>query len=305
MILIDNFDNNICCLICSSKNLEKIGEKSKSQKESKVISQIFKCIDCNHWFTDPMPKQQFLDKLYREKSEYVISENWIQNTIVNNNSSISAPDTHWIVSYLTKSPPGNYLEIGSGSGLLLRKMRELGWNCYAIDLGTYADGFNVFKTPEALPQSICFDVIVFQDVLEHVSNPINSLILYSKYLHSDSLLFMTVPWCESKSAQNQKMAWDMIDPLGHLHYFSKKSVEKLLSATDFKIIEYRTVNIYFNSYFKSVFVELFHLFSRILRPWKWVKIQDTLKTLKFLLKFFPGDPDGDQLYVIAKKIGFL
>jgi len=297
----DDFIENNNCIICSSKNLRFIGEKSKAQNISKITCQIFECLNCNHWFTDPMPKQQLLDRLYSENSEYVISENWVQNTKNNNNPNISAPDTHWIVSYLSKYSPGNYLEIGPGSGVLFRKMRELGWNCFAIDLGSYAEGSNVFSSPEHLPPNILYDVIVFQDVLEHVSNPNASLLIYSKYLIPGSLLFMTVPWSESKSAQNQKTNWDMVDPLGHLHYFSKSSAETFLSAAGFEIIQRRTINIYFQSYFKCLALEFFHMITRVLRPWKWHKLNGTIESLKFFLQFFPGDPDGDQLYVIAKK----
>ena len=250
-----------------------------------------------------MPKAELLTLLYSESSLSVIGENWASKVESNNLNETITSNSNWIVENLSQVKPGNFLEVGSGDGSLLRKMGKLGWNSFGVDLGSYAGGFQVVSSINQLPNSILFDVIVFQDVLEHVSDPSYELSNYADHLRTGALLFMAVPWSESKSAQFGKAHWDMVLPLGHLHYFSKKSAKILLESKNFEVLAMDTVNSQGSSLTqaKSLIRSVLKVLSRILRPSKWKDLRNRISRMIMLTRCFP-DHDGDQLYIKAKKI---
>lgn len=288
------------CMICNSGDLKHIGNKKTMNKHSDINFSICQCQSCGHWLTNPMPQQEFLNGLYSENSAHLLTEGWAEKTKNENNKGLKRNSSNWVVDFLSEYPAGNFLEIGSGNGALIRKLREMGWNSYGIDLGNYAKDLNVFNSQSNLPKNLPFDCIVFQDVLEHVSDPMEVISSYASYLAPNALLFMAVPWSESKGARTQKTDWIMVQPMAHLHYFSKNSATRMLEACGFEIIKCTTINIYFRNYFKSLLLNSIHFISRLLRPWKWKVAHEKIDNLIMLIKLFPGDQEGDQLHLVAR-----
>ncbi len=291
------------CPICRSTNLETVGTKATIHPRSRFSVQIKRCIDCHHWCTDPMPKAELLGALYAESSLSVLGENWASEVEANNRNETIASDSNWIVKNLSKVKPGNFLEVGPGEGRLLRKMGQLGWNPFGVDLGNYAGGFQVFSSINQLPESIQYDAIVFQDVLEHVSDPLHELSQYAERIKAGAILLMTVPWSESKKAKFGKTRWDMVRPLGHLHYFSKQSAKMLLESIGFEVLAMETVNTDGSLFFqaKSLFRSALKVLFRTLRPSKWKDLRSSINNVVMLAVCFP-DNAGDQLYIRARKI---
>ena len=289
------------CPICKSVSLFEIGKKKTINQNSDFKVSIIKCLECFHWHTSPSPNQETLNELHKDESPYVLGIKWSnykrERKIINSMAS----NNHWIVRELSNYKHGNYLEIGTGSGELIRKTQSLGWNSYGVDPGDYASGFQIVKNSSELPRQIKFDVIVFKDVLEHTFDPNIILKIYKNYLKPNAIMFITVPWNESKAANIRKLNWEMVKPLGHLHYFSKNSLNILLNNNGFKIKNQFTVNVY-RSYWKLLLTTPISLIYLMLRPSKWWLIKERINQLKTLIMIFPGDKHGDQLYIKAIKI---
>jgi hypothetical protein len=288
------------CPICDSSLIERIGNEATIHPRSRFNVALMLCLNCEHWYTDPMPTPRLLASLYGESSLSVLGESWSEAVEISNADTSISRDSHWVVESLRKTEPGNFLEIGPGDGSLLRKMRALGWNSFGVDLGDYAKGFQVVSSPEQLPSSILFDAIIFQDVLEHVSNPYDVLRDYLPYLSSKAVLLMAVPWSESKRARRFRTSWEMVRPLGHLHYFSKSSARAVLESNGFEPLRFQIVNIY-GSYFKSLVMSLAKLAYCIMRPSRWNTVNLRVRRVVGHVSIFPGDPIGDQLYVMAQR----
>ncbi|MFZ2162820.1 MAG: class I SAM-dependent methyltransferase [Sideroxyarcus sp.] len=290
------------CSICHSTNLESIGTRNTIHPHSRFSVQIKRCLDCHHWFTDPMPKAELLTRLYSESSLSVLGGNWASEVESNNRKETITADSNWIVKNLSQVKPGNFLEIGPGDGSLLRKAGQLGWNAFGVDLGNYASGFQVVSSISQLPNSVQYDAIVFQDVLEHVSDPGFELSNYADRLRSGAILFMTVPWSESKRARFGKAHWDMVRPLGHLHYFSKQSAKLLLESKGFEILSMETVNNHGSSFTqaKSIMRASLKVLLTLLRPPRWKVLNNRMRELILQARCFP-DTAGDQLYIRAKR----
>lgn len=291
------------CPVCHGCDFTLIGIVDTLDTSSNLQVAVRKCESCLHWHTNPMPTSELLNNLYSRSHPAVIGANWDRKTKDSNLRGGLASDNHWIVSNLNCTTPGRFLEVGSGDGSVLRKMQLLGWNAWGVEPGSYGEGSQVVSSYSNLPTDNKFDVIVFQDVLEHVSNPADEISIYVQFMAQDCILFMTVPWSESKRARLQRGDWDMVKPLGHLHYFSRYSAKLILDKNNFDVVDVFPVNIY-PQHARSIIFALISILVGYIRPSRWKTLRKRMKHLILLLKIFPEKPLGDQLYIVGKRRRF-
>ena len=159
----------------------------------------------------------------------------------------------------TKKP--RLLDVGSAHGWFLQKVQE-----DFIAIGIEPDdamakvaidkGLNVRKGyfPEALNENEKFDVIIFNDVLEHIPNVKDVIKECARYLNDDGLLVINAPdrrgafYSISKflmkfgqSGSFDRM-WQLGLPTPHLYYFDKNSIHTIAHQVGFKIIEERSLS---------------------------------------------------------------
>jgi SAM-dependent methyltransferase len=126
--------------------------------------------------------------------------------------------------------------MGPGDGTLLKQFETKGWDCYAIEPGTWARRrANFVENLDELPNELDFDVIVASDVLEHVADPMNVVRRLADSLPPAGRMYLSFPNASSLRASTQRETWRMIRPIGHLHYFSRRSVFELLSRNKLTI----------------------------------------------------------------------
>ena len=231
------------CVACGSRDLNFIGSAPIINPNLDENFDIKSCSICSHWMTFPTPSRDLLASLYSQSSLSVLGEGWAHNYSSGDQTESLAGDENWIVKRLKSSTAGNFLEIGPGDGSLIRKFRELGWNAYGVDPGQYLSDERIVASADALPTGIKFDVIVLQDILEHTSNPWEELGLYRNNVSSNAQVFMTFPWSESDEAVKIGSAWAMVRPIGHLHYFSKKSASSLMASIGAEIKSIEVINL--------------------------------------------------------------
>ena len=185
------------------------------------------CNRCGHWWHSPIPVQEELNKLYRCASSYVVSDDakkYFQNKVT----------TDSFQDYVFKradEKPGKYLEIGTGGGGLLRRFRAMNYTCYGVDPGQWVDDSSIVGSVDELPNDMRCDVLVLQDVLEHVFDPVGLLTQLKKYLCDGGVVFCSFPCNDSRQARFYKDKWPMVRPYGHLHYFSFASAKNMFSIS--------------------------------------------------------------------------
>lgn len=225
------------CPICKEKEFINHGMVNGLHPDLLRLCDLMECKTCQHWFISKMPKALFIENLYKKSSEYVLSKEYLANIknkdlIKKSLKSKNFNTNNWIYKFMKNYKKGNYLEIGPGDCNLLRTFRNHGWHCEGLELqkcfkikGVVNDIKKISKKNK--------NVIVFQDVLEHVVDPLSFLKKIGKHQKSGGKLFLAFPNSSSFKAKILKSKWSMIAPLGHLNFFSINSTKILLEKSGY------------------------------------------------------------------------
>lgn len=81
-----------------------------------------------------------------------------------------------------------------------------------------------------------FDVIVMQDVLEHLTDPVAMLTKLKSLANKDCMITSGFPNKDSLMARYFKGKWRMVRPLGHLHFFSSMSMARSFNKSGWEIV---------------------------------------------------------------------
>jgi 2-polyprenyl-3-methyl-5-hydroxy-6-metoxy-1,4-benzoquinol methylase len=132
----------------------------------------------------------------------------------------------------------NVLDVGSGLCLFLGKMKAAGWNCTALDPDKRAVSHAIKNVgvPAVCGDYIniklldAYDLITFNKVLEHVSDPIRMLAKARVHLRSGGLIYVEVPDGEYAERNGSEREEFFID---HLHIFSFVSLALMAERAGF------------------------------------------------------------------------
>ena len=225
------------CPICFGDSRLIDTTKTINPKSERMV-ELRECLICKHWWNNPLPTQELLQSFYENNSEYVVPEGYSKAML----SSV-ANHTNPLVEKLLKISPVkekfNYLEIGIGSGNLFHSFQQKANVAYGVEPGKWVvgDKQNIVPSIDNIPGGIKFDIIVANDVLEHLNNPTEMLNKLSSIVNKDCLIHCTFPNKDCLKAKIQKGKWSMIRPFGHLHYFSARSIKFMFKETGWKIIK--------------------------------------------------------------------
>jgi len=140
---------------------------------------------------------------------------------------------------------GKILDIGCSDGGFLEFMQGRGYRVQGVEIDKscveYAKaqrGLNIFwgclKEARFLDQS--FDVVVMWDVLEHMPDPMATLLEVRRILRHDGLLLIGAPNIDSWEAKLFGSEWFGLEVPRHLYHFSPSTLEKILKKSGFKIM---------------------------------------------------------------------
>ena len=228
------------------------------------------CNDCNSLQIKEIPT--ILDRYYPNEQYYSFSttkqqrfvSSFLQTTISKCSFSQKGLlsriiDKYSLYDYSLLSvgklnPPKNWriLDVGTGSGSLLYKLKQLGFsNLMGIDpfLDEETYQIEIKKTSlEKLEENEIFDLIMFHHSFEHTANPIETLIAAKNHLKEKGLILIRSPivsYAFEKYAEN----WFQIDAPRHLHIQSLRGIKIMLDKVGLKINE-----IYYDSTYSQFLI---------------------------------------------------
>lgn len=137
-----------------------------------------------------------------------------------------------------------------------------------------------------------FDVITLWDTIEHLRSPQLFLEKAASLLDSGGLVAITTGDIESLNARLKKDKWRLIHPPTHAHYFSTRTLRRLLERQGFEVVGESHCGFY-----RSVDNAAYNVFVlRQKRPWLYELVSKSgLGRLDFYLNLY------DIMHVIARK----
>jgi predicted SAM-dependent methyltransferase len=151
--------------------------------------------------------------------------------------------------------PGEFLDIGCGSGDYLHKMSIEGWSVKGVEPSKFGaeegrrSGLNIFNGTlhEAKFRSDAFDYVRSNHSFEHVPNPVEVLDEIFRILKPDGRLYVGIPNIDSLPYRIFGKYWWHLGIPVHTYSYSVSTMSALLRQSGFEV-----VMVYFNSNFTSV-----------------------------------------------------
>ncbi len=178
-------------------------------------------------------------------------------------------------------PQGRLFEVGCAYGFFL-ELAQKHWQAEGIDiqqeavayarrqLGVHASCGDFLKRP--VPENN-FDVVAMWDTIEHLRNPSDYVKKTAEILKPGGILALTTGDVGSPTARLLGTGWRLYYPPEHLHYFSRRTIARLLDRSGLKIVQIRHVGFH-----RSMEMMLYRsLYDR--KPAWSQKIYNTLKRL--------------------------
>ena len=161
------------------------------------------------------------------------------------------------IKKLTSLEDKSLLEVGAAEGWFLEEASQENMDIRCIEPSDHADalkgkGYNVIKGffPAALGKDNRFDFIIFNDVFEHLPDPVEAIAACEKHLNDDGLLIINIPNSRGLFYRLSKLLyklgigkpfdrmWQKGFPSPHITYFSRKNLEQFIDRhTEYLIKE--------------------------------------------------------------------
>ena len=304
MKLLKNLVKNKKCPICLKKKFRNLGKVNIGHSDLRSLLSLLECIYCNHWFYSMIPNEKYLNYLYNSNSKYIFGhvhskyEIEIKQKIKKKGLKLVKTDEkHWIFEYMKNSKIGSYLEIGPGYCSLFKTFRKHGWKCEGYELQSWIKDKGIVHKPNKI-KKIKKDVLVMQDVLEHVIDPVTFLKKFSKFQKKSGKVFLAYPNSSSYKAKILKTYWPMVEPLGHLNFFSFKSTKIMLDKCGYEPLIIKTESFVIA---KKLLRSIVRLPITIISDLIKMNFISALKRLPEIILNILDLINGDQFHIIGIK----
>ena len=257
----------ILCPICNSLGTSIMYNTVPLTTNSKYSYQILTCWICSHSFTYPQPELTDIESVYSDnyysynvniekqnnKFKFKIKR-WIyknndRNPISRLINFLIAKQTAILPTVSINSKQNKLLDIGCGNGTFLSFMKSLDWETYGVEISKKAtqiattNGHQVFLgdlKSAGYPDNF-FHEITLNNVLEHLSSPIDILNEINRIIKPGGEVIICVPNFHCYSSRLFKTYWAGLLVPEHLQHFSMKSLDKALELSNFKSINQKYI----------------------------------------------------------------
>lgn len=270
-----NFLEETTCNFCNSDCFEVLfsGMDRRSKNvPSGVWCRIVKCSNCGMVYLNPRVKENLIGCWYPKSEYYTKLQSYNNNFLRRFKDSLyfqaavdclkyppGKTDNHCGVQIitpfvfrllktkfrrlLTYQSQGRVLDFGFGSGFSLRRLQNLGWECWGVDRDVedaqymVNEGIKIFDDlwDEGIPANY-FDYVTTYHVIEHLYDPKSTLKRLFEVLKPGGRLIMEVPNFNSFAARIFRTYWDNLGIPIHNHFFTPNTAEMYLANVGLKDI---------------------------------------------------------------------
>ena len=214
--------------------------------DSKETIRVMQCKKCNLKFHKNIPNLSSLNLIY----SYLIDELGSYRKFLGSNHIriIKSKKLLLRLKNTLKMKSINYVDFGFGWGSFLKAGKEINLNTFGIETNELQKNFvkdyeiKVFRDLKEFKESKYqlkkFSLITLNQVLEHLTDPLEILIDLRNVSHNISLLYISVPGYIKKLTLDKKdvLRKGPLQPFEHLNCFSMKSINELAHRSGWLII---------------------------------------------------------------------
>ena len=209
---------------------------------------LWQCTGCQHItnkhnfnIDTTFYKKTYQRTTYKEKARSRFTELMsLPREQSDNRQRVNFIDNFW--NDTQKNKEKSCLDVGSGLGVFPAVLKELNWDCVAIEPDPEACeiirekiGIEVLSGELVECQKIGeFNLICFNKVLEHTQNPKEMLLQSTLHLKSGGLLYIELPDGETALKESGPDREEFF--VEHFDAYSRKSLELLMNSVRFKIL---------------------------------------------------------------------
>ncbi len=195
---------------------------------------LVRCTACGLVRQDPPADAPYQDA---EDPEYLVEEEGLRVTFRRTLDRIEG----------YRTPPGRFLDIGCGPGLLVEEAARRGWQAVGIELSGWAVREAQQRKLDVRRQTLddvdlepgSVDAAALADVIEHVPQPLALMLRLFDLMSPGGVVFCATPDVSSVVARVLRRWWWSVLP-GHLLLFSKRTLERLMRDAGFEVLESTT-----------------------------------------------------------------
>ena len=224
---------SVLCPVCNSNNPDYIAHYKNGERTFLGVEALFRCVLCGLVFAWPMPPDDVLDKHYRD-SVYYEDKNPYARHIYEFSYQLARSRLRLMLRYLPAHARKRWLDIGAGNAVLGQALREMQPDAeyHAVEpsaicrrgWGNWVSA--AYDDLSGVPFE-AYDVIVLNQVLEHVNSPLRFLEDVAQHLVRGGYLYIDVP-------HRDDLFKPSIEP--HLLFWEKGSLSYLVERAGLSIV---------------------------------------------------------------------
>jgi SAM-dependent methyltransferase len=143
---------------------------------------------------------------------------------------------------------GRLLEVGCGTGQFLRRLGELGYETYGVEVSpacaAYAADLRVavmaFEDMPPVRPAARFDYVVTFHVLEHLVEPLAAVRKIATFMKPDGVWFNYMPNVRARGRDVQTPAWIHFNPATpgeHVNFFDEQTIRVLADKAGLEVYD--------------------------------------------------------------------
>jgi 2-polyprenyl-3-methyl-5-hydroxy-6-metoxy-1,4-benzoquinol methylase len=233
----------LACPVCAGHALRRV-----FQVQTWSTYGIEKCRACGFVFAATRPSPEELDRFYT--STYFAKDHGLNlgyanyRSVAEENARRMWPECKVILAGRTISPR-RVLDVGCATGGFLAEAKADGWDCvgvefseFAIDVAQREFGLQVLKGdvfhPELPERS--FGLVTMWHVLEHVIDPLATLVQAKKLLAPGGVLFIELPNWSSVGRRARGVRWSQLKPPEHINFFTPTTLAHAATKAGLRVL---------------------------------------------------------------------
>jgi len=234
--------HDVSCDLCGAQDARVLFRKDDTD--------FLQCRQCGLEWVHPLPDIDKMRQLYSSPRYYAtdnISRYGYNDYIRNKHLYVNLFNRRLDeIMYYTDGHQGRLLDMGCATGVLLDLARLRGWEVQGVDISAYSTRIardyyclDVYtgELAEAAYPDEHFDVVVMDDVLEHLISPTAVIQECHHILRTGGLLTLNTPNRSGLWHQLMGRRWFHYRQMEHTYFFSPRVITDLLNRCGFDVLD--------------------------------------------------------------------